>query len=54
VCHAKESDQEALEEYRRQQPAAPQLPSFDLASFMAGASPKKQAPGQVEQSKKTK
>jgi len=54
LCHANKSDQEALEEYRKQQPAAPQLPSFDLASFMAGASSKKQAPEQVEQSKETK
>jgi len=45
-------DQQALEEYRAQQPAAPQLPSFDFASFMAGSGSKK--PAAVEQSRKSK
>jgi hypothetical protein len=47
-------DQQALDEYRAQQPTAPQLPSFDFASFMAGTSSKKPAAGQVEQPKKAK
>jgi 4-diphosphocytidyl-2C-methyl-D-erythritol kinase len=49
---ANDLDQQALEEYRAQQPAAPQLPSFDFASFMAGSGSKK--PAAVEQSKKSK
>lgn len=47
-------DPEALAEYRAQQAetaaSAPQLPSFDFASFMAGSS-KKPA---VDQTRKTK
>ena len=44
-------DPEALAEYRAQQAAsAPQLPSFDFASFMAGSSKKSTA---VDQTRKT-
>jgi len=47
-------DPEALAEYRAQQAekaaSAPQLPSFDFASFMAGTSKKPT----VDQTRKTK
>jgi hypothetical protein len=49
-------DPEALAEYRAQQAqtaaAVPQLPSFDLASFMAGSKSKK--PAAVEKERKGK
>ena len=48
-------DPEVLAEYRAQQAqtaaSAPQLPSFDIASFMAGTSKK---PGPATREKKTK
>jgi hypothetical protein len=49
-------DPEALAEYRARQAqtaaAVPQLPSFDVASFMAGSSSKK--PAAVEKERKGK